>query len=426
MKVHLRPDAFNLIEATLQTNDHSLESLAEAFRSVSIQISPISGFVSTQFICHECGHSIDHQAIQCSVLEIEAPTLDIDPLLVSHKEYFAALSEAAYYTRILVLPPNGSSIVNLRLLSTKLSATYLQTLIPSMLDLPTDTPLAALSIDKEIVGLVDIFADDDDINNQDRTANLERFCRLNFGANHCIIIVPILAEEVSMDNTKDVIIDIFINSSAASISIPLIINPDKLDNLDKIIRKRLALFYSNTTVRDSILSQNVLLDLIPTSEYSFKCVVSFDASTDLSILDCDFCAVFRSCTRVYPTLQYTLKDCIEYFLKEKVDSSLTCQNCNTKGSVFVQKRLTNLGNTLSVMILNHTSHILLQDIIDLDSVQHTVVLAVLLSSSGEFVVAHNKMNQMWSIKENIYSLTELQRFSCVFFISVEKQTLAED
>lgn len=419
-----------IIENAIQTSNHSLDSVSEALRSVAAQISPISGFISSQFTCQECGYSIDDQAVQCSILEIEAPVLDADPLVVSHGEYAAALSEAAYYTRILVLPPDSSSIFNLRILSAKLSATYLQALITDILKLPLDTPLAALSIDKEIIGLADIFLEEDDLNNQDRTANLERFCRLNFGANHCIIITPMLAEEVSADNRKDVLVDIFINGSMASVSIPLIISSDRLNDIAELIRRRLVLFYSDKTVRDSILSQSTLLDLIPTTEYSFKCVVSFDASIDPSAQNCDFCAVFRSSHRVHPILQYTLKDCMEYFLKEKIDSSLVCQNCRVKGSVMVQKKLTNPGKILSAMVSTSTStstsHILLQDIIELDSSQHTVVLAVLLSSSGELAVAVSAENQMWRINGEIHNIIELQQFSCIFFIGVDKEASAED
>lgn len=167
-------------------------------------------------------------------LEIETPALDADPLTASREGYAAALSETAYYTRVLVLPPNGSPIFNFRLLSTKLSAAYLQELITSTLELPPDTPLAALSIDKEIIGLADIFAEEDDTGDQDRSASLERYCRLNFGANHCLIVAPVLPEELPTDDRKDVIVDIFIQGSPESVSIPLIVCPESLDNIARI------------------------------------------------------------------------------------------------------------------------------------------------------------------------------------------------
>lgn len=425
MEGRLHTDAYRIIADALQAGEHGSESLTEALRVASAQISPVSASLSSRTICQECGHSADDQAIQCSVLEIEPPASDIDPLTASYEDYAAALSEAAYYTRILILPPDGSPVFNFRLLSDKLSASYLQTSITTTLRLPPDTTLAALSIDKEVIGLTDIFTIEDD-GDQDRSSNLERYCRLNFGANHCLIIVPMLPEEIPEHNRRDVLVDIFVADSPENISIPLVVDSDELDTIAETIRKRLALFYSDGIVRDSVLSPSTILSLTPTTEYSFKCVVSFDSSIDRSARSCDFCAVLRSSPRVIPTVKHTLTDCIENTLKETIDPTLVCPNCRARGSVVLQKTLLSLGKVLPVLILNTTSCVLLQDTVAFDSVQHTVALAVLQASSGELAVALNVKNQAWSINGEARSIAELQHLSCVFFISVEKQVLQED
>ncbi|EFO61815.1 Hypothetical protein GLP15_2153 [Giardia lamblia P15] len=426
MKGCFRPDVSGIVATALQACKRSHGNVVEMLHSVSAQISPVSGSLSSQTICQECGHSTDSQTVQYSLLEIETPAVDADPLTASHENYAVALSETAYYTRVLVLPPHGSPIFNFRLLSSKLSATYLQNLITSTLRLPPGTPLAALSIDKEIIGLADIFAEDDDTSDQDRSASLERYCRLNFGANHCLIVAPVLPEELPTGNKRDVVVDIFIQDSAESVSIPLIVCSDNLDSVVEIVRRRLALFYSDEAVRNSILSQDTLLSLTLTTECSFKCVVHFDASINPAARSHDLCSVFRSSPRVFPVMQYTLKDCIENFLKERLEVSLVCPNCRAKGSMVVQKTLVNQGKILPVLILNSASHILLQDIIAFDSSQYTVVLAILQDDSGELLVANKMDDQLWSIDGETRSLAELQSLSCVFFTSIEKRVSQED
>lgn len=425
MERYLLLDASEIAATALRACRQNHGNVVEALHSVSAQVSPVSGSLSSQTTCQECGYSADPQIVQYSLLEIETPALDADPLTASREGYAAALSETAYYTRVLVLPPNGSPIFNFRLLSTKLSAAYLQELITSTLELPPDTPLAALSIDKEIIGLADIFAEEDDTGDQDRSANLERYCRLNFGANHCLVVAPVLPEELPTDDRKDVVVDIFIQGSPESVSIPLIVCPESLDNIARIVRQRLVLFYPDGAARNSILSQSTLLSLTPTTECSLKCVVSFDASVSPTARSHDLCSVFRSSPRVFPVMQYTLKDCIENFLKEKLEPSFVCPNCKATGSIMVQKTLINQGKILPILILNSASHILLQDTVAFDSLQHTVVLAVLRDGSGELLVANRVDTQLWSIDGETRSLAELQSLSCVFFIAVEKHISKE-
>lgn len=91
----------------------------------------------------------------------------------------------------------------------------------------------------------------------------------------------------------------------------------------------------------------------------------------------------------------------------------------------VQKTLINQGKILPTLILNSASHILLQDTVAFDSLQHTVVLAVLRDGSGELLVANRVDTQLWSVDGETRSLAELQSLSCVFFIAVEKHISKE-